>query len=112
ALFFGSDEFDFIGDPGAVVLWFSDDPSLNEQSRARIQAASSELDGRLRVIEPTFAETSLRPGNVYFLNTQKLSKNSGLVRGEHEAASGQSTLFQPRPDEMQSSVYDGVTISV
>lgn len=44
ALISGSDEFDFAADPGAVVLWFSDDPSLNEQSRARIQAASSELD--------------------------------------------------------------------
>ena len=31
ALFFGNDEFDFEADPGAVVLWFSDDPSLNEQ---------------------------------------------------------------------------------
>lgn len=42
SLFFGNDEFDVAGDPGAVVLWFSDDPALNEQSRARIQAAASE----------------------------------------------------------------------
>ena len=35
SLFFGNDEFDVAGDPGAVVLWFSDDPALNEQSRAR-----------------------------------------------------------------------------
>ena len=27
ALFFGSDEFDVAPDPGAVVLWFSDDPA-------------------------------------------------------------------------------------
>ena len=79
ALFFGNDEFDFDADPGAVVLWFSDDPSLNEQSRARLQEAASELDSRLRVIETTFSEPSLRPGHVYFLNTQKLSKNSRLV---------------------------------
>lgn len=31
ALFQGSDEFEFDGDRGAVVIWFSDDPSLNEQ---------------------------------------------------------------------------------
>lgn len=105
ALFFGSDEFDFAEDPGAVVLWFSDDPSLNEQSRARIQAASSELDGRLRAIESTFSESSLRPGNVYFLNAQKLSKNSRLVRGE-QIPEGQERLFAPRPDEAQTSIYD------
>src|SRR5690625_6460219 len=61
ALFFGSDEFDVAPDPGAVVLWFSDDPALNEQSRARIHAASSELDARLRVVPTTFAEPSFRP---------------------------------------------------
>lgn len=112
ALFFGNDEFDFEADPGAVVLWFSDDPSLNEQSRARLQEAASELDSRLRVIETTFSESSLRPGHVYFLNTQKLSKNSRLVRGEPEPAPGQGRLFHPRPDEAQSSIYDVITNSV
>ena len=29
ALFYGSDDHDFEPDPGAVVVWFSDDPSLN-----------------------------------------------------------------------------------
>ncbi|NLT31242.1 MAG: DEAD/DEAH box helicase family protein, partial [Propionibacterium sp.] len=112
ALFFGNDEFDFEADPGAVVLWFSDDPSLNEQSRARLQEAASELDSRLRVIETTFSEPSLRPGHVYFLNTQKLSKNSRLVRGEPSPAPGQVRLFEPRPDEMQSSIYDVITNTV
>jgi len=26
ALFHGNDEYDFDADPGAVVIWFSDDP--------------------------------------------------------------------------------------
>jgi type III restriction enzyme len=112
SLFFGNDEFDFTADPGAVVLWFSDDPSLNEQSRARVEAAASELDSRMRIIEPTFAEPSLRPGYVYFLNTQKLSKNARLVRGEPAAAAGQEPLFQPRPDELQSSIYDVITKTI
>jgi type III restriction enzyme len=112
ALFVGNDEFDFMADPGAVVLWFSDDPSLNEQSRARIEAAASELDSRMRIIEPTFSEPSLRPGYVYFLNTQKLSKNARLVRGEPAPVPGQERLFQPRPDEMQSSIYDVITNTV
>ncbi|MGC0252467.1 DEAD/DEAH box helicase [Pseudactinotalea sp. Z1748] len=113
ALFFGSDEFDFPADPTATVLWFSDSPDLNEQSRARIQAAASELDSRLRVIETTFAEDRLRPGNVYFLNTQKLSKNSRLVRGTPEAAPGQDPLFDaPRPDLVQQNIYDVITNTV
>lgn len=112
ALFFGNDEFDFEPDPGAVVLWFSDDPSLNEQSRARLQEAASELDSRLRVIEATFSEPSLRSGHVYFLNTQKLSKNSRLVRGEPAPTPEQGRLFQPRPDELQSSIYDVITNTV
>jgi hypothetical protein len=43
ALFFGNDEYDFEPDPGAVVIWFSDDPSLNEQSKWRLQQASDKL---------------------------------------------------------------------
>lgn len=113
ALFFGSDEFDFTGDPGAVVLWFSDDPALNEQSRARIQAASSELDHRLRVVTTTFSEPTFRPGNVYFLNTQKLSKNSRLVKGTPEVLDDDVIPgLEPRPDEVQSSIYDTITNTV
>lgn len=111
ALFFGSDEFNFAPNPGAVVLWFSDDPALNEQSRARIQAASSELESRLRVIEPPFTETSLKPGNVYFLNTQKLSKNSRLVRAERHEDDGEG-IFSITPDMLQSSIYDVLTNTI
>lgn len=112
SLFFGNDEFDFEPDPGAVVIWFSDDPSLNEQSRARIQAAASELDSRLRVVPPTFSEPAFRPGYVYFVNTQKFGKNSRLVKGEPEPTNGQTRLFEPRPDEAQSSIFDTITNTV
>lgn len=112
AVLFGNDEFDFEPDPGAVVLWFSDDPSLNEQSRVRIQAASSELDARLRVVESTFSEPSFRPGNIYFLNTQKLSKNSRLVKSDPGPTNGQTMLYEPRPDDVQSSIYDTITNTV
>lgn len=105
ALFFGSDEYNFSADLGAVVLWFSDDPSLNEQSRIRLQAAASELDSRLKVIETDFGEAKFRPGHVYFLNTQKLSKTSRLVRGEVNQEEGR---LLPRPDTLQSSIYDTI----
>lgn len=112
ALFFGSDEFDFPADPGATVLWFSDDPSLNEQSRARIQAAASELDSRLRVIENTFSENSFTPGMVYFLNAQKLSKNARLVRGAQPDNPNEPRLFQPTPDMVQQTIYDVIRNTV
>lgn len=112
SLFFGNDEFEVEPDPGAVVLWFSDDPALNAQSRGRIQAAASALDSRLLDVENTFSEPSFRPGHVYFLNTQKLSRSSRLVRGEPEPANGQKWLIAPRPDEVQTSIYDTITNTV
>src|SRR6185312_13957442 len=42
-LFYGNDDYDFEPDPGAVVIWFSDDPSLNEQSRWRLNEVSDKL---------------------------------------------------------------------
>lgn len=112
ALFFGSDEFDFPADPGATVLWFSDDPSLNEQSRARIQAAASELDSRLRVVETTFSESAFAPGMVYFLNAQKLSKNARLVRGAAPEDFDEPGLFRPTPDMVQQTIYDVIRNTV
>src|ERR1035437_7860202 len=44
ALFYGDDEFNFDADPGAVVLWFSDSPALNEQTRS--DEHTSELQSR------------------------------------------------------------------
>lgn len=112
ALFFGNDEFDFAADPGAVVLWFSDDPSLNEQSRRRIQAAGGEqLDSRLRIIESTFNEPKLRPGNVYFLNAQKLSRGARLVRGDRNGDADEMALV-PRPDGVQSNIYDVIAETI
>lgn len=81
-LFYGNDEHDFEADPGAVVIWFSDDPSLNEQSKWRLfQAADKLTVSDLVTVENTFSREKFEPGKVYFLNTQKLGKKSLLVRG-------------------------------
>ena len=82
ALFYGDEEFDFPADRNAVVLWFSDDPNLNEQTRFRLLAASDRLDYHdLVVIQHPFSQEQLVPGKVYFLNTGKLTKSSLLTRG-------------------------------
>lgn len=82
ALFYGSEKFDVEPDEGAVVLWFSDDPSLNDQTRGRLMDASEKFTpSDLVTIEPPSSRPKLDPGRVYFLNTGKLTKNSLLTRG-------------------------------
>ena len=67
------------------MIWFSDDPNLNDQTRFRLMEASDKLTSTdLVTIEPPFAKPRLDPGKVYFLNTQKLSKSSLLTRGHVE----------------------------
>jgi len=84
ALFYGNDRFDFEADPGAVVIWFSDDPNLNDQTRSRLMEASEKLvSSDLVAIQPPFSRRRLDPGKVYFLNTGKLTKNSLLTRGHN-----------------------------
>ncbi|MEX2375142.1 MAG: DEAD/DEAH box helicase family protein [Dehalococcoidia bacterium] len=109
ALFTGSDDHDFKSDPGAVVLWFTDDPSLNQQTRFRLmEAADSLAHSRLTVIEYPFNHEKLKPGTVYFLNRQKLSKNSLLVRGAPEDS--QDPLFgrTVAPDLRAVTLWDTI----
>ena len=106
ALFWGNDSFDFDPDPGAIVLWFSDDPSLNKQTFNRLRQASEKFTySNLVHIEPPFAKPRLDPGKVYFLNTQKMTKSSLLTRGNVETApaDGQARLqdLAAAPPDMQ-----------
>lgn len=112
ALFHGDDEFEFDADPGAVVIWFSDDPSLNEQTRFRLIEASDRINHTdLMVVENTFNRPKFDSGKIYFLNTQKLGKNSLLVRGqdqeELEAKAG-SLLPETRPDLRAYTIWDTI----
>src|SRR5690606_14223928 len=71
ALFHGDDEFSFDGDPGAVVIWFSDDPALNEQTRFRFTEASDRINySDLVVVGNAFNRSKFQAGKIYFLNTQ------------------------------------------
>jgi len=113
ALFEGNDDFDFEPDPGAVVLWFTDDPSLNEQTRFRLMEAADRIGhSRLVVIENTFNQEKLEPGKVYFLNAQKLSKNSMLVRTAPEDE--QEPLFERpvSPDSRAFTMWDTISNTI
>lgn len=116
AMFYGNDEYDFGADPSAVVIWFSDDPSLNEQTRFRIMEASDKINHTdLVVIENTFNQPKLEPGKIYFLNTQKLNKKSLLVRGfDHEERERQAggLLPETRPDLRAYTIWDTIKNTV
>lgn len=109
AVFYGDDDFDFPADPTAVVLWFSDDPSLNEQTRFRLMAASDKLGHfNLVVIQHPFSQEKLTPGKVYFLNTGKLTKSSLLTRGYEGDDAGQFPEMRAsmRPDLQGYTIWD------
>lgn len=113
ALFYGDDSFDFEADPAATVIWFSDDPSLNEQSRFRLLEASDKLDySDLVVVENTFNREKFEPGKIYFLNTQKLSKVSLLTRGHVDSTDedpDQLNLYpDARPDMRAYTIWDTI----
>ncbi len=105
ALFHGEDEkFQFDRDPGAVVIWFSDDPSLNEQTRFRLMESSDRLRHTdLKVVEHPFSLAKFEAGKIYFLNTQKLGRNSLLVRGFE----GGDDLLA-RPDAQAFTLWDTI----
>lgn len=110
ALFHGDDDRDFEADPSAVVIWFSDDPALNEQTRFRLMEASDRLRyDDLVVVENTFNRERFQAGRIYFLNTQKLGKKSLLVRGYDPAedATRWGDLFPAlRPDGRDYTLWD------
>ena len=110
ALFHGDDRYSFDRDPGAVVLWFCDDPSLNEQTRFRLMESSDRLRHTdMVVVENTFNRAKFEPGKIYFLNTQKLGKKSLLVRGFDEDGG----LFPgARPDLRGHTIWDTIRNTV
>lgn len=116
ALFHGDDEFDFDADRGAVVIWFSDDPSLNEQTRFRIIEASDRINYTdLVVVENTFNRPKFEAGKIYFLNTQKLGKNSLLVRGhdpDELEIKSLATFPTMRPDLRAYTIWDTIQNTV
>lgn len=74
----GSDQFE--GEPGAVFLWLSDQPELNEQSRKKIADTCTRFRPHdLIIIDSNFDRENFEGGKVYFLNIQKLGKDKLLT---------------------------------
>lgn len=67
--------------PDAVILWVSDMPELNEQTKLKIERQSDKVYrvGQLEMITTSFDEERLSGGRIYFVNTQKLAGDRRLT---------------------------------
>lgn len=112
SLFYGEATMDYDEDPSVVVLWFSDNPSLNEQSRMRLMEASDRLHpSDLVIVEPPFSQPTLQAGKVYFLNAQRLGKNSLLTRGYVEDDS-QLEELRAAPDLQGHTIWETIANTI
>ncbi len=66
----------------AIVLWISDAPELNEQSKAKLYKVADKLWNRpvVTIDEHSFKADKLQQGTIYYVNTQKFGENSNLVK--------------------------------
>ena len=80
SIFFGDESY--MEQQNAIVIWLSDSPQLNEQSKLKIDAKADRIRlGRcVTVSEDSFDMELFEDGHIYFLNTQKLSKTSKLTK--------------------------------
>lgn len=79
----------------AVILWVSDMPELNEQTKLKIERQSDRVYrvNQLIPIDSSFDAERLAGGRVYFINTQKLGNDKRLTRvGDSRAWSIWTTL--------------------
>lgn len=78
-LLFGCEDMEARSD--TVVLWVSDMPELNEQTRLKIEGKSDRIRVRqLVTIDSSFDAERLEGGRIYFINTQKLGADKVLTR--------------------------------
>lgn len=90
-IFFGEPGFE--AQPDAAILWISDIPELNEQTRMKIESKSDRIRVRqLVTIDSSFDAERLAGGHIYFINTQKLGTDKVLTRSRGD--NRQYTLWE------------------
>lgn len=79
-IFFGDDQY--VEQPDTIIVWLSDSPQLNEQSKQKIDSKADKirLSQCVTVSEESFDKEMFENGHIYFLNTQKLSVTSKLTK--------------------------------
>lgn len=89
-IFFGEPNFPAQSD--AAILWISDMPELNKQTRLKIEGKSDRIRvSQLVTIDSSFDAERLEGGHIYFVNTQKLGDDKLLTR---KGDSRQYTLWE------------------
>ena len=80
SIFFGDEVYP--EQPEAIIVWLSDSPQLNEQSKDKIdlKADKIRLGQCVTVKDDSFDQEMFDDGHIYFLNTQKLGKSSNLTK--------------------------------
>lgn len=80
AILFGDEQY--MDQPDAIIVWLSDSPQLNEQSKQKIDSKADKirLSQCVTVTEDSFDRETFEDGHIYFLNTQKLSVSSKLTQ--------------------------------
>lgn len=80
SIFFGDENYE--EQQNSIIIWLSDSPQLNEQSKIKIvtKADKIRLGQCVTVSEDSFDKELFDDGHIYFLNTQKLSKTSNLTK--------------------------------
>ena len=79
-ILFGDEQY--VEQPDAIIIWLSDSPQLNEQSKQKIDSKADKirLSQCVTVSEDSFDKEVFEDGHIYFLNTQKLSVTSKLTK--------------------------------
>lgn len=80
SILFGDEQY--MEQPDAIIVWLSDSPQLNEQSKMKIDSKADKirLSQCVTVAEDSFDKENFEDGHIYFLNTQKLSVTSKLTK--------------------------------
>ena len=80
AVFFGDERYP--EQPEAIIVWLSDSPELNQQSKDKIDGKADKisLSQCITITDESFDKEILENGHIYFLNTQKLGKSSNLTK--------------------------------
>lgn len=102
-IYFGStlaDGTTFNEQSEAIFVWLSDSPELNAQSKQKIELKTSKLRfGQcVTIAEDSFDIEILEDGHVYFLNTQKISRNGKLTQHSDDR---QYTIWETLDNSIQ-----------
>ena len=92
-IFKGTPDFEEQSD--AVILWISDMPELNKQTRLKIESKAKDIRmAQLLDIDSNFDAERLAGGFIYFVNTQKL---------------GSDTILTQKGDDRQYTIWETLT---